>query len=172
MSKNWRTAWQGHDLVIFRGDEEVDRVTQTGIERVLFVHRGPGDSPGDLAYAIIETPEETLIFSPATGISGRVLFERQAFWAEKQCVFWVSEAMAPLPMRHRRGLWFLRRASPDFERLPRAELSSSIDQWPMEGPQTWEQRKWSSIARNRPFAPDPRLDALDRSVAKQTNVRS
>src|SRR4051812_40973193 len=100
MSKNWRTAWQGHDLLVFRGEEEVDRISQQSIERVLFVHRGSGNSPGDLAYAIIELNDETLIFSPATGISGRVLFERQAFWAEKRCVFWVSEHMAPLPVRH------------------------------------------------------------------------
>ncbi|MDB6001180.1 MAG: hypothetical protein JWP52_2879 [Rhizobacter sp.] len=152
MSRNWRTAWQGQHIVVFRGDEEFDRVDSQNIERVMFVHRGPGDSPGDLAYAVIELQDEVLMFSPDTGISGRVLFERQQFWAERGCVFWVSEHMAPLPMRHRRGLWFLRRALPAFERLPRGELASSIDQWPMEGPQTWEQRKWLRIARNRPFA--------------------
>jgi hypothetical protein len=35
--------------------------------------------------------------------------------------------------------------------MPRAELASLIDHWPVEGPQTWDQRKWRRIERNRPF---------------------
>jgi hypothetical protein len=33
-------------------------------------------------------------------------------------------------------------------------LASLVERWPLQGPQTWEQRKWRRIARNRPFAPD------------------
>jgi len=28
-----------------------------------------------------------------------------------------------------------------------------IERWPLQGPQTWEQRKWRRIERSRPFAP-------------------
>jgi hypothetical protein len=31
-------------------------------------------------------------------------------------------------------------------------LASRIEQWPLEGPQTWDQRKWMRIASSRPFA--------------------
>jgi hypothetical protein len=27
-----------------------------------------------------------------------------------------------------------------------------VDGWALQGPQTWEQRKWRRIERNRPFA--------------------
>ena len=33
-----------------------------GIERVVFVHRESGDSPGDLQYAIVGLAEERLAF--------------------------------------------------------------------------------------------------------------
>ena len=72
--------------------------------------------------------------------------------------------------RRRVDLQLCPRAS-NAERLPRSELAATIDKWPMEGPQTWEQRKWSTIARNRPFAPDPRLDAIDRAAARQATGR-
>jgi len=43
--------------------------------------------------------------------------------------------------------------SPVYTRVPRAELAALIERWPMQGPQTWEQRKWRRIERSRPFAP-------------------
>ena len=142
MRNTWRTAWQGQDIVVYRDDDEVDRVNAQQVQRVVFVHRGAGDSPGDLLYAIVELDEECLIFPDFTGFAGRVNFERQAFWAEKGCVFWVSDTRASLPMRLRRGRWFLPSAGPAFARLPKIELTPLVEKWPMQGPQTGEQRNW------------------------------
>lgn len=152
MSNSWNTAWQGPDLVVFRNDAEVDRFPAAHIERVIFVHRGAGDTPGDLLFAVVELPGEHVLLPAETGFAGRVNFERLSFWADKQCVYWVPEHKASLPARLRRSLWLLRPGTPAYTRLPRAELASRIEQWPIEGPQTWEQRKWMRIASSRPFA--------------------
>jgi hypothetical protein len=152
MKTPWRTAWHGQDIVVYRNDEEVDRVNAQQILRVVFVHRDNSDAPGDLVHALVETEAECLLFPADTGFAGRVNFERQAFWAERACVYWVGERAAPLPMRLRRGVWFLRSSVAEFARLPRAELAAIIERWPLEGPQTWEQRKWRRIEDSRPFA--------------------
>lgn len=152
MRTNWRTAWQGQAIVVYRDDTVVDRVNAQEIERVVFVHQGAGDSPGDLRYAIVETRDEVLVFPDYTGFSGRVNFERQAFWAERGCVYWVSDRHASLPARLRRGRWLMRSAGPAYTRLPRAELAGLLEGWPLEGPQTWEQRKWRRIESGRPFS--------------------
>ncbi len=152
MKSTWRTGWQGQEIVVYRDDEEVDRVAATLIQRVVFVHRGAGDSPGDLLYAVVELEDECLIFPDFTGFAGRVNFERQSFWSERGCVFWASDTHASLPMRLRRGRWLLRSAGPDFARVPRADLAALMEKWPLEGPQTWEQRKWRRIENSRPFA--------------------
>jgi hypothetical protein len=152
MKPSWRTAWQGQDIVVYRNDAEVDRLHASGIERVVFVHRGAGDSPGDLVRALVEVGDDCLIFAADTGFAGRVNFERQPFWAEHACVYWVGDAKAQLPWRMRHGRWFLRPAAPAFVRLPKGELGALIEQWPLQGPQTWEQRKWRRIQRFRPLA--------------------
>jgi hypothetical protein len=152
MRSTWRTAWQGQDIVVFRDDVEVDRVSAPLIDRVVFVHRHAGESPGDLLYAVVESGDDCLIFPDFTGFAGRVNFERQPFWAERGCVFWVSDQRASLPLRLRRGRWLLRGPGPAFARVPRAELAPLIEKWPLQGPQTWEQRKWRRIENSRPFA--------------------
>lgn len=152
MRNTWRTAWQGQDIVVYRDDDEIDRVNAQQILRIVFVHRDAGDSPGDLLYAVVELEEECLIFPDFTGFAGRVNFERQAYWAEKGCVFWASDTRASLPLRLRRGRWFLRAAGPDFARVPKIEIAPLVEKWPLHGPQTWEQRKWRRIENSRPFA--------------------
>jgi hypothetical protein len=152
MHAHWNTAWLGQDIVVYRDGEVVDRVPANDIERIVFVYANAGDTPGDLQYAVVELPEEHVIFPAETGFAGRVHFERQSFWRARNCIYWVSQQRASLPMRHRRGRWFLRRSTPAFLRLPKAELAPVIEQWPLEGPQTWEQRKWQRIERSRPFA--------------------
>ncbi|MDE2092379.1 MAG: hypothetical protein KGL99_04405 [Burkholderiales bacterium] len=161
MKSSWHTAWQGMDIAVYRNDAEVDRLHAPDIERVVLVHHGSGDSPGDLVQAVVEVGDSYLIFPADTGFAGRVNFERQAFWAERACVYWVNEARAPLPHRLRRGRWFLGLSHPVYRRVPRAELAALIERWPLQGPQTWEQRKWRRIERNRPFAreEDTRLRA-------------
>jgi hypothetical protein len=151
MRATWRTTWHGQDIVVYRDDVEVDRVHAAQIERVVFLHRNAGDSPGDLAHAVVELADECLVFAADTGFAGRVNFERHAFWAERACVYWVSEAQAALPPRLRRGRWFLPAGAPLYARVPRAELATLIEHWPLQGPQTWEQRKWRRIENSRPF---------------------
>jgi hypothetical protein len=153
-SSTWRTAWHGQDIVIYRDDAEIDRVNAARIERVIFVYGGSGDSPGDLLHALVETAEHCLILPADTGFAGRVNFERVDYWAERGCVFWVHQSHAPLPMRLRRGRWWLRMSGPEFMRVPRDELAALVEHWPLEGPQTWEQRKWRRIERSRPFSKD------------------
>ena len=150
MRTSWRTAWQAQDIVVYRDDVEVDRVPASSIERVVLVHRGSGESPGDLMFAVVELAQDCLLFPADTGFAGRVNFERQAFWAERACIYWASEANASLPMRLRRGLFGL--GAPQFARMPRTEFAPLLDRWVLEGPQTWEQRKWHRIERSRPFA--------------------
>jgi len=164
MKSSWRTAWQGQDIVVYRNDTEVDRLHAQDIARVVLVHRGSGESPGDLVQAVVEVGESTLIFPADTGFAGRVNFERQAFWAERGCVFWVNESRAPLPLRLRRSRWLLGLTTPVFTRVPRADLAALIERWPLQGPQTWEQRKWRRIERSRPFS-SPHADDHDRLSA-------
>lgn len=154
MKSSWRTAWQGHEIVVFRDDLEVDRLQADQIERVVLVHRGSGESPGDLVYALVEVGSDCLLFPAATGFGGRVNFERQAFWAERGCVYWLSETRASLPLRLRRSAWFLPFGALTYRRVPHAEMAPLLDRWPVKGPQTWEQRKWKRIEGKRPFAPD------------------
>ena len=147
-----QTVWQGMDLVVMADGAEIDRIPGHSIGRVVLVHRGAGDTPGDLSFAIIETGDEAVVLPASSGIAGRVHFERQAFWAEQRCIHWVSEGKAALPRRLRPGLWLFGSKRPGYMRVPRQEVSPAIDQWPLEGPQTWEQRKWRRIERSRPFS--------------------
>ena len=152
MKSSWRTAWQGQDIVVYCNDVEIDRLHAPSIERVVLVHRGSGDSPGDLVQAVVVAGDQCLIFPADTGFAGRVNFERRPFWADKACIYWVNEARAPMPLKLKRGRWFLGLAHSVFTRVPRAELAALIERWPMQGPQTWEQRKWRRIEMGRPFA--------------------
>ncbi len=152
MGTRWHTAWQGQEIIVYREDEVVDRLNAHDIERVLFVHEGVGDSPGDLLYAIVETADDVVVLPDYTGFAGRVNFERQAFWAERGCVFWVSDRHAVLPARLCRSRWLARRTAPVYARMARAELAELVKAWPLDGPQTWEQRKWRRIENSRPFS--------------------
>lgn len=155
MHASLQTAWQGNDLLVLRDEHEIDRIPGTDVRRVILVCRRGGETPGDLAYAVIETDEHHVLLPDSSGIAGRVHFERQAFWAAHPCVYWVAESQAPLPRRLRAGLWLLRRPRVSYARLPRAELAAVIEQWPLEGPQSWEQRKWERIVKSRLIAPPP-----------------
>jgi L-ascorbate metabolism protein UlaG (beta-lactamase superfamily) len=161
MRASWHTVWHGQDIVVYRDDVEVDRVHAAQVERVIFLYRDDGDSAGDLASAIVELADECLVFAADTGFAGRINFERQEFWAGRACVYWVPQARAALPSRLKRGRWFLPASAPQFVRVPRAELAPLIEHWPLQGPQTWEQRKWRRIEERRPFAAaaDSRLRA-------------
>jgi hypothetical protein len=142
------TRWEGSDLLILSDEREIDRIASREIHRVILVcHRG--DSPSDLRFAVVETTTDHIFLPAASGIAGRVHFERQSFWAQRPCVYWVDGARAPLPRRLLPGAWLLRRQLPGHVRLPHAELAGVIAQWPLEGPQSWDQRKWAQIVSNR-----------------------
>ena len=146
------TRWEGNHLLVLRNEQEIDRIAARDIHRVILVCRG-GDSPSDLRFAVIETTAEHILLPAASGIAGRVHFERQTFWLQRPCVYWVDEARAPLPRRLLPGVWLLRRHVPGYVRLPHEELASVIEAWPLEGPQSWEQRMWAHIVRNRLLPP-------------------
>jgi hypothetical protein len=99
MKPQLHTRWQAMELIVARDGHEVDRVAACDIERAIMVYRDRGDTPGDLAYAVLQTHEHDLLFPPESGIAGRVHFERQLFWSERRCVYW-----APLPRRRYRDI--------------------------------------------------------------------
>jgi hypothetical protein len=150
MTHSWRTAWLGQDIVVYRDEQEVDRIDAANIQRIVFAHAGNGDSVGDLSFALIDTSTDALIVPADTGFGGRVNFERLNYWAERACVYWTRQAQIRLPLKLRSG--WLKLGGPVYARLPRAELAVLLDRCTLEGPQTWEQRKWRRIEQRRPFA--------------------
>ena len=152
MKVHWHTAWQGTDIAVYRDDAEVDRFDAQQVERVLLLYKGSGDFPGDVVQAVVELPETCLVFGAETGFAGRVNFERQAFWSERGCVHWVAQSRAPLPLRLRTGAGLLKLSSPPFMRVPKADLAAAIARWPLQGAQTWDERKRRRIERSQPFS--------------------
>ena len=143
------TRWDSTHLLVTRGDSEIDRIDARDIQRVILVCQHGRDTPSDLRFAVIETSNDHVLLPASSGIAGRIHFERQAFWERRPRIYWVDEARASLPRRLLPGIWLLRRQQPGFMRLPYSELASVIEQWPLEGPQSWEQRKWAHIVRGQ-----------------------
>ncbi len=130
MNLLWRTRWDGPDIVVLRDDLEIDRFAASAIERIVFVYRGAGHTPGDLLRAIVATPDRLRLLAPETGFAGRVLFERVDEWARRRCVYWVARSAAPLPLRVRRGNGWLG-LSPPWIRTARSDID--LDAWPLKG---------------------------------------
>jgi len=151
MKTTWRTLWQQQDIVVYRDELEVDRLAAARIERVYFVYRGAGDTPGDIGMSIVALDDDFAIFDASTGFAGRVNFERQDFWQSRACVYWVAAATAALPWRLRLGGWRGETSARAYRRMQRRELEGCVGHWDAEGPQTWEQRKQGRIDRSRPF---------------------
>jgi hypothetical protein len=146
------TRWEGAEILVLRNDAVVDRLPAADIRRVILVC-DHGDAPKDLSFAVIDLGADHVILPAESGIAGRVHFERQGFWMQHPCIYWTSVARAPLPRALRPGLWLLRKHRPGYLRLPSSEMAPLVEQWPLEGPQTWEQRKWVRIAANRALQP-------------------
>jgi hypothetical protein len=156
-SSGLQTQWQSRDLLVLREGQEVERLHADDIQRVILAHRHGGHSPGDLEWALVELPQDAWLLPPGSGIAGRIHFEHQEFWSRRHCVYWVDARQASLPRRLRlAGGGLFSRWRPDYLRVPRAEIAALAAKWPLQGPQSWEQRKWEHIHRTRLFAP---LDA-------------
>jgi len=151
MKALWHTRWEGHEIAVYRNQAEVDRIDARAIERVLLLYLGEGHSPGDVVQAIVVLADECVVLGAECGFAGRVNFERQAFWAERGCVHWVSHARAPLPLRLRTGVGFLRLSPPVHARVPKSELAPLMARWPVQGAQTWDERKRRRIVRAQPL---------------------
>lgn len=150
--KIWHTAWAGADIVVYRDGQAVDSLPADAIERIVCVYREPGRSPGDLSYSIVELEDSAVLLPAECGFAGRVHFERADYWQQRGCIWWVAARRAVLPPPFRPVGWWIRRAaSPAYRRVARAELAGAIERWPLEGPQTWQERKWARIERQRPF---------------------
>jgi len=154
-SDSLAVRWDGPQLAVTRGGEVADRVSADDIRRVILACRG-GDTPSHLDFALIDTGTEHVLLPASSGIAAPVYFERQAWWTERACIWWLTARHAPLPRHLYSGVWLLRRHQPGFLRLPADELQALVATWPLEGPQTWEQRRWARGATNR------QLDALAR----------
>jgi len=146
------TCWHGEDILVTRGRVLIDRLHADDIERVTLVHAGDGESPGEVRAALFELAERAVVLGAASGITGRVLFERQAFWARRNCIYWVGErrvAWSSLPGAARWSL--LRGRVPPHRTLTRTAAAALVDPGEAAGPQTWDERKRSRIERRRPF---------------------
>jgi hypothetical protein len=153
MKNTWRTLWQQNDIVVFRDEIEVDRLPADRIARVCLIYGGSGDSPGDIVQSVVELTggEGYALFDAHTGFAGRVNFERQAFWREKACVYWVPATAAAFPWRLRFNAWRGDAKTRAFRRLDSDQMAGSMSSWRLEGPQTWDERKHRRIERTRPF---------------------
>ncbi len=145
------TRWEGSDLVVSCNRQAADRIAAADIQRVILVCHG-GDTPADLVFAVIETDSDHVLLPADSGIAAQVYFERQSYWTDRCCVYWVTGRYTPLPRHLCPGIWLLRRQRPAYLRLPVARLTPLIEQWPLQGPHTWEQRKWAQIASKRHLA--------------------
>jgi hypothetical protein len=157
MGRDWLTTtrWDGTDLLVLRNGAIVERVARAAIARAILVCNG-GDTPSALEFAVLDLGAEHLLLPADSGIAACVYFERQAWWTERACIYWVTAPHAPL-LRHLRSggrstvalLW---RDRPVCLRLPAAQLQGLIEHWPLEGPQTWEQRRWARRKAKNPAA--------------------
>lgn len=165
-----QTAWSGSDLVVSRNDVEIDRLHAPDIERIVFVQSGSSDNAGDMSFALVELKDEYIVFPVETGLAGRVHFERQSFWESKACIYWADAISARLPAQYlaRRGFAWARR-EPQYGRIARAELAPVIEHWLLEGPQSWDERRWQRIERSQPFARiDTRVSPMVRHGGRTT----
>jgi hypothetical protein len=146
-----RSNWQGDEIVVTRGDELIDHLRADDIGSVTLVHADEGDSPGQVRAAIFELPDRVVWLGAASGIAGRVLFERQAYWSQRNCIYWVSERSVSWSEIQSESRWPFSRQLPQHRQLTPAAARSLLDPSDVTGPHTWDQRKQHRIERRRPF---------------------
>jgi hypothetical protein len=144
------TRWQADGIVVTRGGDWVDRLRADEIERVTLVHAGEGESPGEVRAAVFELAGRTVVLGAESGIAGRVLFERQAYWSQRNCIYWVKQRHVSWPPIAGASRWPLRRLVPQH-RSNTPDAAPLFDRADATGPHTWDQRKWHRIERRRHF---------------------
>ena len=145
------TSWQADEIVITRGDELIDQLPAEAIERVTLVHATGGDSPGEIRAAIFELTDRIVLVGAGSGIAGRVLFERQAYWSQRACIYWISERHVSWPEVRGESRWPFGRQIPQHRNLAPTMLGALLERADATGPHTWDQRKQWRIERRRPF---------------------
>ena len=87
-----RTCWQADGIVVTKGSGEwIDRLRADDVDRVTLIHAGEGESPAEVRAAVFELTGRVVLLDAASGIAGRVLFERQAYWSHRNCIYWVHQ---------------------------------------------------------------------------------
>jgi hypothetical protein len=146
------TCWRADEIVVTQGAARIDHLPAGDIERVTLIHGGAGESPGEVRAALFELTERAVWLGAPSGITGSVLFERQAYWSHRNCIYWVSEASVAWPTALGATRWpFGRSALAQHQRLSRADAALLFDRTAVTGPHTWDQRKQYRIERRRPF---------------------
>jgi hypothetical protein len=146
------TYWRAAEIFVVRGRELIDRLSAGDIERVTLVHAGAGESPSDVRAALFEMADRAVLLGAASGIAGRVLFERQAYWSQRNCIYWVDQRHVVWPSVLGEPRWPLMRARvPQHRTLTPAAAAPLLDCAEVTGPHTWDERKRHRIERRRPF---------------------
>ena len=146
-----RTCWQADEIAVTRGDELIDRLRADEIERVTLVHIGAGESPIEVHSAIFEFADRVVVLGAQCGIAGRVLFERQAYWSQRNSIHWVSYRRVSWPETQGESRWLFARQVPPYQQLTPEQAKSLFQCSDVTGPHTWDQRKQYRFERQRPF---------------------
>lgn len=147
-----KACWRGDEIVVSRGAECIDRLPASDIRRVTLIHHGAGESPGDVRAALFQTTERAVLLRATSGVAGSVLFERQAYWSQRNCIYWVGERCVAWRLALGGSRWSRGHSGlPEHCRLSPADAASLLERADVTGPHTWDQRKQYRIERRRPF---------------------
>jgi len=147
-----QTCWRGDEIVVTQGGKPIDRLRAGKIQRVTLVHTGEGESPGEVRAALLQLAGRTVLLGPESGIAGRVLFERQTYWSQRRCIYWVAEPGVDWPVVFGASRWpFGRLHLPQHCILTHVTTAALLDRAEPTGPHAWDQRKQRRIERRRPF---------------------
>jgi len=147
-----KTCWRGDEILVTQGAQRIDHLRAGDIERVTLIHRGAGESPGEVRAALFKLTERAVLLRAASGIAGCVLFEHQAYWSRRNCIHWVSERGVAWASAVGGTRWpFGRTGLAQHQTLSRADAALLFERAAVTGPHTWDQRKQYRIERRRPF---------------------
>jgi hypothetical protein len=146
------TCWRADEIIVVQGRQLIDRLRAGDIDRVTLVHTGEGESPVEVRAAIFELAGRAVLLGAASGIAGRVLFEHQAYWSQRNCIYWVNERRVSWPATRGESRWpFGKPRLPPHRPLALADVATLLERADATGPHTWDQRKRHRIERRRPF---------------------